>query len=202
MNKQVSTKNIHSVKAQFQARLRNAREKTKSFSGEQKAVVSLIQGFVPDYLSQDIADELITRTQSLTVFSPDLLEQQLDELEIAEKYDWQFIANTQEQCMSIVQSIQESVIELREIALSAYEVAFDKLPKSPPQLKQTDNQEQYTTAPLAAMQTAIQKFWLEYDASNIPTQKAVSNFIAEQLGKPIRDRFTDELARAIKPDHL
>ncbi len=62
------------------------------------------------------------------------------------------------------------------------------------------------TQKLKAMLDAQNKFWLNYDKENLPSQKAISNFISEQLGLTLTtkgtNRTADELAKAIQPDEI
>jgi hypothetical protein len=62
------------------------------------------------------------------------------------------------------------------------------------------------TRKLKVMLDAQNMFWLNYDKENLPSQKAISNFITEQLGlnqttKGI-NRTAAELAKAIQPDEI
>lgn len=57
----------------------------------------------------------------------------------------------------------------------------------------------YRTQALQAAQDAATRFWIDYDIERPPLQKAVSQFIAERLGRA-KNRTTDELAAVIRPD--
>lgn len=59
----------------------------------------------------------------------------------------------------------------------------------------------YKTQALQAAQSAANRFWVDYDTDRPPLQKAISQFIAEQLGKA-KNRTSDELAAVIRPDSV
>lgn len=138
--------------------------------------------------------------------STEIVDDLIDELELIEKYDWQYIATVQEKCTALIQATYEEPLRLKTMLDQIYcnlmeSVRGNLSAEERPVQDDETNSDNYSTASLEAMRLAIDKFWLKSDENKIPTQKAVSNYIAEQLSKPIRDRFTDELARAIKPEN-
>jgi len=196
MTKPIPPKSIHGVKKLLQTRLYKAVEKINTFEQEKKIIRECITNQIAQ---REQAESILIRLESVQPYPQEVLEQLTDELEIVEKFDWKYIALIQEKSMSLIQSIHEDIIELKSIAEEAQQLIQETKPYKPTSSESTTP---HQTQALTAMEQAIQKYWINYDPNNIPTQKSVSNFIAEQLGKPIRDRFTDELARAIKPDHI
>jgi hypothetical protein len=137
----------------------------------------------------------------------------IQEVDVVTQITWQEMSELQERYLNVFILSNEQPSEIRrqltelmqritEQALKKAKAALrKKIPLAP-----SDPVKEYSTPSIAAMQAAIQKFWLNYHSNShpqqSPTQKQVSNFIADQLGEPIKNRMTDELARAIKPEGI
>jgi hypothetical protein len=159
--------------------------------------------------SPEEVHSLREQISSLSVPSIEVVNDLIDELNIIERFDWQYIAEIQEKCTSLILAAYEEPLRLKAMNHQIFSRLMDAVRQHikasschQNSASETDvpTLENYSTPSLEAMRSAIEQFWLNHDENKPPTQKAVSNFIAEQLGKPIRDRFTDELARAIKPE--
>ena len=172
-----------------------------------------MQGFVKD-VPQTVCnasdkDDFLKRLNVKSFGDNADIQACIESLEGVTELTWEEAFNIQERYIQLLMLHTEKSSQIRdeffEFLKTVCAVAFRKAQstsrKKAPEPK-VDPVGSYVTPSIEAMQAAIKTFWLSYDPSNIPTQKMVSNFIAEQLGEPIRNRFSDELARAIKPDNL
>lgn len=206
----MDTSYMHSLKHRMQSRLEQAKLRTEQLHEDKENALKLIQQLGGLFASLEESHQFKTEIDSLRIASNEVIDDLLDELEIIEKYDWPYIAEVQEKSTALILASYEEPLRLKamhEKIICKLTNSFSRYTKSNgnqtvfPEEQQAEQTKDYSTPSLEAMKSAIEKFWLSYDEGDTPpTQKAVSNYIAEQLGKPIRDRFTDELARAIKPD--
>lgn len=205
----MDTEYLHSFRHRMQTRLTQVKSIAEQLAEDKKIILNLLMeygGFIgtPDEIHQYRA-----QVESINVPSDEVVNDLVDELEIIEKFDWQYVAEVQEKCTSLILAAYEEPLRLKALNDQLFSRLIEAVRqniKSPNDSQNSANEnnnptvDNYSTPSLAAMRAAIEQFWLNHDENKPPTQKAVSNFIAEQLGKPIRDRFTDELARAIKPE--
>jgi len=134
----------------------------------------------------------------------------LTEIENLETATWQELFELQEKYLKIHALSHDLPSNIQNVLNEIYRQYAEKASKKlkiPSKAKRsipsTPNPiEKYSTPSLTAMKAAIQRFWLEYDPKKPPAQKEISNFIADMLKEPSRNRMTDELARAIKPEGL
>lgn len=193
----------------MQARLVQVKSIAEQLVEDKKITLDLLMGYGGYIGTPDEIFQYRAQVESITLPSDEVVNDLVDELEIIEKFDWQYVAEVQEKCTSLILAAYEEPLRLKALNdqfLSRLIKAVRQQVKPSKNSQNSDVEsdiptiENYSTPSLAAMRAAIEQFWLNHDENKPPTQKAVSNFIAEQLGKPIRDRFTDELARAIKPE--
>lgn len=202
----MDTSYLHSLKHRIQSRLEQAKLVSKQIQLDKENTLHLITQLGDQMELEQIKTEL----ESLRAMSTEVIDDLLDELEVVEKYDWRYIADVQEKSTALILASYEQPLILKNVHEKIVCQLTDlfrmqtqnNLSATTVQLPPDKNPiTDYSTPSFEALKSAISKFWLNHSENDTPpTQKAVSNYIAEQLGKPIRDRFTDELARAIKPD--
>ena len=122
--------------------------------------------------------------------------------ELSEFQEKFFSLNIQayQQSLDFQQKLNTTLQQILKLAVKKPKTAPKK--KHPEPVKEDEPLIKYSTPAMKAMGAAITVFCLDFDGQKPPTQKQVSNFIAEKIGEPIRNRFTDEMARAIKPEGI
>lgn len=205
----MDTDYLHSFRHRMQSRLERVKSVAKQLAEDKKSTLDLIMQFGGHIGTPEEVHQLREQVDALSISCVEIVNDLIDELDIIEKFNWQSVAEIQEKCTSLVLAAYEEPLCLKALNDRIFDRLMEAVRRS---LKASEavsddcvdgnkvSIERYSTPSLEAMKSAIQNFWLHHDDSKPPTQKAVSNYIAEQLGKPIRDRFTDELARAIKPE--
>lgn len=203
----MDTSYLHSLKHRIQSRLEQAKLISEQLQADKEVAINIIQN-IESHINPEDMHQIKAEIETIGTTSTDIIDNLLDELEIIEKYDWRYVTDVQDKSTALILASYEEPLRLKTILENIIFKLADAVSRATDSHKDqnTGDEEQktseiYSTPSLKAMQLAIEKFWRNHEGGQTPpTQKAVSNYIAEQLGKPIRDRFTDELARAIKPD--
>ena len=141
------------------------------------------------------------------------IDEQIQALENMDTVTWKELSEFQErffsfsilayqQSLDFQHNLNSALQQIIKIAVKKPKNSQKKTAPSKIPVTVVEPIQQYSTPAIQAMDIAIKEFWLDFDGKKPPTQKQVSNFIAEKIGEPIRNRFTDELARAIKPANV
>lgn len=200
-------------KRRYQMRLQLLKTPLDATCEEAEAVKRGLEKLTNGFIKKSELDSILTVLEQGVAPINDNIDEMIQELEGLESATWKELSEFQERFFSFNILAYQQSLDFQQNLNSALQQVLTTAVKKPkaPQKKSTPTKllakveepvMKYSTPALQAMSAAIKEFWLEYDVQQPPTQKQVSNFIAEQIGEPIRNRFTDELARAIKSENI
>ncbi len=201
---------VHNFKSRMLMRLHLTQSSIAVLEAELAEMKTFLLAIPQDIFAKKDAENFIEPFTDKTNNSQIQLQSAIEEIETLAQITWQEMAELQEKFLGVFILSYEQPLEIRrqftELMQSITDKALKKAKsasrKKAPVVTQPNPVKDYSTPSMAAMQAAIQEFWLNHNPNKPPTQKQVSNFIADQLGEPIKNRMTDELARAIKPEGI
>ena len=202
---------LKNFKLRLFMRLNLAQSSFESAAAELEEMKTFIQSLPKDFLQKSDAECVINSLGGELNCGESCVQNLILEVESLTEVTWREVSEWQEKYLNIYILSNEQPMEMRrqfaalmqtitEKALKKVKTASRKKVTPVAPMAKPDPVKEYSTPLIVAMQSAIQKFWLNYDPNKLPTQKEVSNFIADQLGEPMRNRMTDDLVKAIRPD--